>query len=264
MRQLAILLLSLLLTSPAWGAFADVGALLTDNSSGQQSTWAPTTSAALEVGNVGVCVLAVDNINTVGGETSDHTTVTDAAGNTWTKRVESSNAANATASCTVSIWTTVADFELASGGAITFNIVSNRNKWTVTCREFSVSVGDELTERDQTLEEQDNTDPGSISSGTVAGIEHLWIHGMCGETNDTVYTADGSATAFDFSSSTTTGGGSAGNMAARADFRILNATSYTGGHDPAWADAPDFARALLAFEETTAPTGLVNDMRIIN
>ena len=255
-------LLLLLFASPAWGTFADGSTLLTDNDKGAKSTWAPVTSQALQVGNVGVCVLAVDNISTGGGETSDHTTVTDAASNVWVKQVEFSNAAGGAAACTVSVWTTVATTELSSGAAITFNIASNRTAWAATCHEFTISVGDELTQRDKQTQEADNTDPANLPSGTVAAIAHLWIHGMCGETNDTGYTGDTGYTEFTFSSSTTSGGGSAGNMAARACFDITT-TETTNDNDPSWADAPDFARGLIALEETTAPAGRARRMLVI-
>lgn len=246
---LSALILLLLLASPAWGGWVSEGELLTDNDKGAKSTWAAATTFTLAVDELGVCVLAVDNISTGGGETSDHTSVTDAGSNVWVKRGEFSNTAGGAAACTVSVWTTVAGTAIGPGD-ITFNILSNRTAWAATCESFSMTVGDEATERGQTNEEQDNTDPGNLTSATVADIEHLWIHGMCGETNDTAYTASSTYTAFTFTSSTTTGGGSAGNVAARAGWDIHSGT--TNDNDPAWADAPDFARILLAFEETTA------------
>jgi hypothetical protein len=252
-RAVATLALLLLLAPPVWGAFSPSDNLLTANDKGAKATWSPTTNSALEVGNVGVCVLAVDNISTGGGETSDHTLVTDDAGNTWTKQVEFSNAQGGAASCTVSIWTTVATAELSSGAAITFDILSNRTAWAATCKEFTISVGDELTQRDKVTRELDNAVPDSLDSGTVAAISHLWIHGICGETSDTGYSATSGWATFAFGSSTTSGGGSAGNMAARADYIIVSTT--TENNNPNWADAPDHARGMLAFEETTAAAG---------
>jgi hypothetical protein len=248
------LLLVLALAPFLMGAFGDVGSLLTANDKGSKSTWAPTTSAALESGNVGICILAVDNISTGGGNTSDHTTVTDAASNPWVKVYEASNAANAAAACTVSVWRTIATSTLSSGGAITFNIASNRTAWAATCHEFSIAASQVLSE-DITpeIQENDNSEILTDASGTVASREHLFIRGVCGETNDaTAWTADGNYSGFTMTSSTTSGGGSASNMGARGDYRILNATS--DNNDPIWGDTMDHATIYAVINEDPAGT----------
>lgn len=247
-RLAALVALLLLFAAPASGAIvAATGTLLTANDKSQKSTFAPTTSAALEVGNAGVCVLAVDNISTGGGETTDHTTVTDAASNVWVKLFEASNAGVGAATCTVSVWTTTATTELSSGAAITFNIVSNRAAWAVTCQEFTLSVGDTLSKIDQDFLEGDNSDPATVSNGGLANVEHLFVAGACGETNDGGWSTPTFYTGFDFSSSTTSGGASAANMAARANFRIFTGTGSS--HDPSWPDEPDHVHFQLALDE---------------
>src|SRR5712691_2263300 len=86
------------------GAFGSVGSFCTANNNTSSQTWAFTTSAALSLNNLGVIVLATDNLATTDGNTSDHLAITDTAGNTWTKAREYTNSRAALAGgVTVSI-----------------------------------------------------------------------------------------------------------------------------------------------------------------
>ena len=99
--------LSLLLwTDAAWAAFASGSSFCTANVSTSLSSWTFATSAQLTAGNVGVIVLATDNVATTNGNTNDHSSITDAAGNTWTKAREyTTTETNAVAdAATVSVW----------------------------------------------------------------------------------------------------------------------------------------------------------------
>jgi hypothetical protein len=76
------ILLILLFALPAWGQWGDVGSFLTNSPAKASSTFIqPAVDATLNSGNVGVCVLATDNIGTASGDNDDHTSVTDSDGN---------------------------------------------------------------------------------------------------------------------------------------------------------------------------------------
>ena len=81
--------LSLLLwTDAAWAAFASGSSFCTANVGTSATSWTFAPSAQLTAGNVGVIVLATDNLAITDGYTNDHFSMTDTAGNTWTKARE--------------------------------------------------------------------------------------------------------------------------------------------------------------------------------
>ena len=138
--------LSLLLwTDAAWAAFASGSSFCTANVSTSATSWTFATSAQLTAGNVGVIVLATDNVATTNGNTNDHSSITDAAGNTWTKAREWTNAISAVAdAATVSVWYSKASANLASGGNITVNLSGSIAAKAVTCWQFTMGAGNTI------------------------------------------------------------------------------------------------------------------------
>jgi len=73
----------------AAASFGSVGSFCTANHNTASSSWTFTTNSAnLAQNNIGVIVVATDNFVTTDGNTTTHLSITDAAGNTWTKARE--------------------------------------------------------------------------------------------------------------------------------------------------------------------------------
>jgi hypothetical protein len=219
------------------------------------SSWSPTVSATLNSGNAGVCALAGDNIGTSSGDNDDHTSVSDSDGNSWTQRIEHTNAGNANAACTVSVWTTVAGADLADPDTITFNFASAITAKAVKCWEFTIGSGNVISVVGTTATaEEDAGDPGSLDSATVASAEYLFFRGICEET-------DADATALtattDFTSCgvvRTDGGGESSNMLATCEFRINTSTGETSDPTTVGDTTHDNAHGFPVLKEAAAPT----------
>src|SRR5439155_19914272 len=142
---LVVLLTAGLAAAPeAQASWGSVNSILTANSAGVAGlTWAPTTSAQLDAGNVGVCMLASDETGagTTDGDNNQHNPPTDAAGNTWVQAIEWANMQTSTAAdgANVAIWWTKATSTLVSGAAITFNFSASTTRKAATCWEFTIT-----------------------------------------------------------------------------------------------------------------------------
>src|SRR2546425_4326733 len=235
--------------------FASVGSFCTANNNTSSQTWAFPTSAALTAGNLGVIVLATDNLTTTNGNTSDHLSIIDTAANTWTKAREFTNGqGTAAAGVTVSIWYSKVSTTLASGQNITADWIgtSSITAKAVTCWQFTMGAASIAVETGA-----DKADTGVDASGiTLSGlpnIQHLFIRGTGAESATTTYTASTNYTAFTHTSSTDVVG-STTSMGARGEFRILTAT--TDSTDPTASGAKDHASTMVALKQLGLPAQL--------
>lgn len=245
-------LLVLLLCPFLMGAWARVGTILTGNEKVNDTSLDITTTAALEQNNVGVCVFASDNFNKGTGDHNDHPTVTDTQGNSWIKAVEHANAGNSNQACIVSVWYTKATTTLASGDTITFNISAAKSAKAATCDEFTIVSTSVLSVDGTQIDQTDGGDPPNMTLSGLESREHLFVRGVCGETDDTGWTSDASYTAFTHTSSTTSGGGAAGNIGARGGSRVLNATN--DNNNPTWVSMDNASGLIALDEDAAAPT----------
>jgi hypothetical protein len=247
------LITGLLIAEPCFGAFSSVGSIITAQQKSSSSAWSPTTSAQLSVNNAGVLVIGVDNNDTSDGNTSLCTSVTDAAGNTWVKAREFTNAqGSADAGGTVCIFYTKATANLSSGAAITINLSVAKTAKAVAGWQFSMNSANVLSIENGADLANDGADAGSMTLSSLANREHLFIRGGAVESSGTTYTASTSYTTFTHTSSTTSGGSSTTNMGARGEFRILTGTSDSA--DPT-TSASDQASTYVAINEDAAPQG---------
>jgi hypothetical protein len=204
--------------------------------------WAFTTSGNLNVGELGILVLA---------DVNDITSITDAAGNIWTKIAEHANSNNsAYAGSICSIYYTIASSTLLSGGTIT--VIYNGNASggkAVTGFAFTLAKSTITITGINTLSD-DAADPGSITSNPSTGnVEHLFIRGCAGETNSTIYTPSANFTAFTHTSSQCAADvGGTGPTAARGEYRIVTASSNST--DPSAVSA-NWASIMVAIDEGT-------------
>jgi hypothetical protein len=241
-----------LLASPCRAAFGSVGSIITAQQKSSSSSWSPTTSAQLDSGNAGVLVIAVDNNDTSDGNTNLCSSVTDAAGNTWVKAREFTNSQGTVdIGATVCIFYTKASANLSSGGQITITLAAAKTAKAVAGWEFTMGSANTLSVEDGAGLANDSADAGSMTLSGLANREHLFIRAVGIESSITSYTASTNYTACTHSSSTTSGGGSATNMGARCEFRIL---SGTGDSSNPTTSASDQASAYVAINED-APQG---------
>lgn len=244
-----ILLLCLLWATPAWAVFASVGSFCTAQVKTSATSWAFTTSAQLDQNNLGIIILATDNLGTVDGDNNDHTTIIDAAGNAWTQAREFQNAQGAAAAgITVSVWYSKATANLASGGTITANFAGALTAKAVTCWEFTMDSTKAIQVDGGSDLPNDGADAGAITLSGLENIAHLWLRGTAVENNGTTYTESTNYTTFTHTSSTTSGNPVASNSGARGEFRIFTGTSDST--DPLTAVA-DNASAMVALSEVT-------------
>jgi hypothetical protein len=258
-RLLAFVLL--LVPGQAHAAWTRIGTFMVGNNGTAGTTYAPTTSATLEAGNVGVCVIAKDETGsgTTDGNINQFTRVTDAAGNHWVKAFEHANANTSTAAdgAIVAIWYTQATVQLTSGAAVTFTFSASTTRKAVTCDEFTVSAGNRVTlAAGSNGLSNDAADPGSLTDATGVAQAHLFVRGSACESNNTGYTADTDYTGFGGSTTTSTSnsGTAATSMGARGESRIAT-ESTSAASDPTYV-AADCASSIVALDEG-AQTGFV-------
>src|SRR5438128_8145937 len=246
--------LSLLLwTDAAWAAFATGSSFCTANVGTSATSWTFAPSAQLTAGKGGVIVLATDNLTITDGYTNDHFSMTDTAGNTWTKAREYTSAISAAAdAATVSVWYSKASFNLATSGNITVNLSGLIAAKAVTCWQFTMGAGNTIVVEGYADKSDDGVDAGSITLSGLPNIEHLFIRGTASEASGQTYTASTSYTTFDSTSSTFVGGATSTSMDARGEFRIFTATTDTT--DPTMSTAArDRASTMVAWREVVGP-----------
>ena len=253
-----LLLILVLFSLPVQAQWAHSEEFVIGNEKNSDSTLVLTPTASLAVGNVGVCAFASDNVGTSGGDNDDHIGVSDSVGNSWTQRGERTNAGNANASVTVSIWTTEAEFVLDGTDTITFTMVSDVINKAAICHEFTVGASNVVSVVGAIAsDEADNTDVPSLASTTVASAEYLFFRaiGFEGDADTTGLTATSSPAFTGCNLTGTDGGGEAGNAGVTCEWIIATATTQTSA--PAFeGDATvDNASVFPNLKEDTAPVG---------
>ena len=244
---LVLWLLLVGLALPAWAAFATVGTFCTAQSKTAQDPYTFTTSAQLDQNNLGIIVVATDNLTGTDGNNNEHVGITDAASNSWTKAREFTNGQGAAAAgVTVSVWYSKAGANLASGGNVTVDFSGSITAKAVTCWEFTMDTTKVIQVDGGADLANDGADAGAITLSGLANIEHLWLRGTGVENNGTTYTASTNYTTFTHTSSTTSGNPVASNIGARGELRVFTGTSDST--DPTTA-AADNASAMVVLSE---------------
>src|SRR5688572_4999482 len=209
---LVILAAGLAAAPEARAAFANVGSFCAANHKTSSSSWtgastpALTTTAQLDAGNLGIIILATDNLVTTDGKTNTHVSITDAAGNIWTKAREFTNGQTAAAAgATVSVWYSMVGVTLASGAGMTVTLSGNITAKAVTCWEYTMGAANVIAVSGGNDSAQDAaTNWGTMTVGSLPSAEHLWVRGGAQELeNATQWT--GTAGFTSFTNATTTG-----------------------------------------------------------
>lgn len=250
------------------GAWTSVGSIMTANkTSNAATTWAPTTSAVLAAGHIGVCAFATDEASGASnGDVPEHTALADAALNTWTKIAEFKNAQTSTAAngADVSLWYTVATNQLNSGAAITLTMAANTSpSLAASCWDFTVAAGSTVSKSAETAcasgatgIEDDALDPAAMSCPTSVSQEHLFIRATASETNSATWTVTGGYTSFTLTSSIANTGTLLTSMRVGVEFKIETAATSTTS-DPTQTSA-DHASVMGWLDETLAAGSTTN------
>jgi hypothetical protein len=248
-----LLALSVVLwAAPVWAAFASVGSLCSSASKIAGTTQNHTTTASLEAGNLGIIAYASDNLATSDGASNTHLSVTDIAGNTWTKAREFTNAqTGAGTGVTVSIWYSKAATTLTSGtNRITMTFSGSVTAKAMACWEFTMAANSVVKVDGGADLANDGADTAAITRGGLTNVSHLWIRASGGEygAGGSTYTASTNFTTFTHTTSHTGGGAADSNITGRGEFRIFTGTSQTT--DPTVGGAVDHAATMAAFSES--------------
>ena len=243
-------------TPSAWAAFVSVGSFCTAQSKAGADPYIFTTTAGIQLdqNNLGIIVVAANNLTGTDGNNNEHVGITDAAGNTWTKAREFTNGQGAAdAGVTVSVWYSKATANLPGSSNVTVDFSASITAKAVTCWEFTMDAAQNVALDGDADLANDGADAGAITLSGLANIAHLWLRGTGAESATTTYTADADYTTFTHTTSTTSGGGGATNIGARGEFRIFTGTGDT--NDPTVSGAVDHASVLVALSEATPPVG---------
>lgn len=229
--------------------FADAGNFALAKHSTSQANWTFNTNADLLVGNLGVCVFAVDNDGD-GTDTNDFTTFVDQAGNTWT--VDGENevdpGAGAAGAAVASGWT-LATFNLVSGSSATINFGAAKIAKAVSCEKYTVGNGVTISTFGVIQKEDSAGGVGSLTLGSLSSAEYLFLRTIGTEgrvtsiltptTNWSVFTSTGHDSGADSSS-----------MGIAAEWHIATATTDTSSPTMTNAAALDRASAMIAIGHT--------------
>lgn len=247
------LFLLILLPSPAWAAIASVNTLIgTGSSIASGSTLPITLTLQMDAGNPTLIRITSDNINTGDGDFGEVQTVTDTAGNTYTKVCEHTNGQGVVGDgITASLWLTLPTTNLAAGQPITVTFASAIVSKAGGAHEFTVGGGNTLAlvGTCQTAA-TDGIDPPSQAISGLSSAETLFYRLVAGESFGSALTV---TTNFTELASTQANNASSSPISAEMDgeFRIVTATGETS--DPTMTNpVRDRASIFVALREVSA------------
>lgn len=230
----------------AFGGGSSIG---TGATSAAATSTTITTSSTVSAGGLIVVRVAKDNTSTTDGVTNEVTSVTDSAGNTYTKGGEyTTGQGSAKAGATVAVFYGKLTSQLASGGTITINHDSQTDV-AVSANAYTMGSGTIAQGGStQTLAVTAGS-PGSMSLSGLTSREYLFLRAVAEEEEAGSATTPSSGyTASDVVVSTTAGSATS-NITLRGEARILTGTGSTS--DPS-GDVADHASVFLALYEVSA------------
>lgn len=236
-------------------AIASVGSLTTTNSTASSSTLV-TPAVSVSAGRLLVALISKDNVSTTTGNTNEVTSVTDSAGNTWTKGYEYClGGGSAGAGMVIAIYYSVLTNALSSG-TITANFSSAIAAKAISVWQYTVGAAISSFGTPQGTTASTTTTPGSQTISGLASASYLAIRGIGVQPNLSFpsLTVTAGYTAF-----TTAFTGSAGTDSGLVgEFIISTATSFTS--NPTAAPNNDSASAFIVLGESVAPATTQNTL----
>lgn len=229
-------------------AFAAVGSLGSSFEKVSDTSFSITVGATAEVGNVVVVFAACDNIGTTEAE-SDELTISDSAGNTWSKKEYRFSAGAAGDGVTgIIAWSKLTSQLTSGAGTITVTASSAITTKLLAAYEFTMGSGT-LTLETQLFDGAAASDPISMSFSGLPSREYLFISGVFSE-GGTTHTTDADYT--EIFDTETTGGSVASNTALLGAYRIATETGNTIDHSS--TNDRDHVQIAVALYEAAAGT----------
>lgn len=227
-------------------AIASVGSLGTGVSGVSGTTIVFSPSAQLDAGNLGVLVIAADNVGTTDADFSEVASVVDSVGNWYRKVGEFTNGQTAAgAGVTCSVWITRATFTLTTGGTVTVTFANTIVDKCCSFWEFTVGANVGVYGKNQNATDASNGF-GSLTVGSLASRSYLFFRGLAKEANSTtVLTVTTNYTAITVARSRN----NALAVLVRGEFRIVTATTETS--NPTMAVSGDTASVMVALGESS-------------
>jgi hypothetical protein len=238
-----------------WGAQATVlaGPLKTSG-----TTHGRTYASTVVVGTVVIVEWVTDNFSTSAGDTTEHSSVTDTQGNTYTKLFERTTTAGVAGDgVTRSVWITQITTQVTTADTATLTIANAVTAKVVRGLGRTVTGGNTWQNDGVTHATGSDTAP-TVTSATLSSIERLWV-GLVGwegistnfSTEDADYTDGGSGG--------TTGDADATNVAAHVGSRVATITADT--YAVVLGATRDWGVSILSIAEVaiaagTAPAGI--------
>ena len=238
-------------------AITSVAARGTGVSSSSGTTVGVTPTGTIVAGRVAVLTVSTDNTQTTTGTSSNHSTVTDSAGNTWAKLGEYTNGQSAAAAgITVSVWMSQLTTQLTTGTPVTATLSTARVDKAASLYEFSVSGGStlQLAAANQYGVVNAANGFGSLSFSGLTSKEYLFFRGMGKEANTTTALTVSSGFA---AISNTRSRNNSSAVTVYGEFDIVTATGVTS--NPTLAVSGDAASVFVVLEEV-APTAVGQDL----
>ncbi len=132
-----------------------------------------TNAVIIPAGRLLLVSIGKDNLATVDGDASEVLSVTDSAGNFYSKAYEYTNAQGAAAKgATASLWFSKLTADLLGTITITFSAATTAK--AATAVSFSYGAGNTVLVTGQAFRADDNVDPGSLTSaGLSSGTQYL-------------------------------------------------------------------------------------------
>jgi hypothetical protein len=200
----------------------------------------------MNAGELLVVCITKDNIQTTDGNTNEVTSCTDSVGNTFTKAREFCNGqGGANAGSVIAVYYSVLAFAITTSNTFTANFSSAITAKALMGRRFTIGAGSTISVQTAIDLASDGADPASMAISGLASAEYLFFRGMSRE-SDTVVSITPTSGFTTSAYTATSGGATASNQSAGAEWKITTGTGATS--NPTW-EAADGASVFIAFKE---------------
>lgn len=232
----------------AWGVVANT-TIKSSKTAGTTLSWDLPNSTTATTGYV-ILAIAGDNVGTTDAESSEVSSVTDDAGNTYGKLAEFRNGnGSAGAGCIISVWGGKQTNSFGGTGTITFaSSITARSAWI---REFTIGSGNVVTVQTYATQAADAANFPSMNLSPPSA-EYLWLRAIGWEEDSNAAGVITPTTNFtEAGPNGTTGGAANTNSCVYTEYRIFTGT--TNASAPSWSGTQqDNANLYLALKEAAA------------
>lgn len=224
-------------------------------SAASSTSWTLTTTAAVDVGEIGVLRTASDNISSVDGDNNEIVSVTGGTG-TWDKLSEYTNSQGAAAAgVTISAWVFTPSGSNAIGTVLTITLASARTQKVAALEKWTTGSGTSLRQTTEAAVVTSQVDAGGgfgASSYTgLTNLERLYLRVLGAEMSTTASVSPTSG----FSALSTFRSSTSSPVSLLGEQRVATSTGETS--NPSFTPVADKAGMFFALEEYTPSGGAI-------